>query len=154
MGRLGTGTGRPDGGDGRLTGTPKPPGPHDTRGGARWDASTSGASPSADAVAVDIVHVLVSYRGALRATPDVTRTRHEARALAQHLLTRARACEPLGEIASAWSDEPFGRRHAGRVHVPSPNLFAPFAPAFAMGPGDLADIIESDYGFHLVQRIR
>ncbi len=85
---------------------------------------------------------------------DVDRTPEQARLLAMHLLERARAEEPMTELAAAWSDEPYGRRHAGRVRLPKRCLFPPFASAYELAPGAFAEIVESDYGFHLLQRIR
>lgn len=107
----------------------------------------------APAEGIDILHVLIAYRGARRAI-DVERTREQAQRLAEHLLARAKADEPMDEIATAWSDEPYGRRHAGRVSLPETCLFPPFASAYQLAPGAFAEVVESEYGFHLLQRIR
>lgn len=103
---------------------------------------------------IAILHVLISYRGARRASESVERTAEQARLLAEHLLTRARAHEPMSELAAAWSDEPYGRRHAGFVQLPGDCTFPAFSPAFALEPGAFAEVVESDYGFHVLQRIR
>lgn len=82
------------------------------------------------------------------------RTAGQARGLAEQLLARARAREPMAEIATAWSDEPYGRRHAGLVHLRAEGIFPPFAPAYALEPGAFAEVVESDFGFHILQRLR
>jgi len=102
---------------------------------------------------IEVIHVLISYRGARRAPTDVERTRDQAHRLAKHLLLRARAHEPLAEIAASWSDEPYGRHHDGFVTLPRDGTFLPFASAYDLDLDAFSDVVESEYGFHLLQRV-
>lgn len=98
-------------------------------------------------------HLLVAYQGAADAPPIVQRSRTEARALAAKLHARARAGEDLSALARAHSDDASGPR-GGSLGVSHPGLFeAAFESAVAkVHPGEIADVVETRFGFHVVRR--
>jgi hypothetical protein len=104
-------------------------------------------------VSVDVVHILISYRGARLASMDMDRSQEQAKAIAEHLLGRARAEEPMAEMAVAFSDEPYGRRHQGLTTLFRNSCFLPLSRAFDLEVGEIAEVLESEYGFHLIQRV-
>lgn len=120
-------------------------------------AAPSPTPPAADpAEQVAARHILIQYRGATRAGPDITRSREEARAEAERIAELARADgADFAALAREHSDGPtgpsggdlgsFGR---GRMHP------AFEAAAFGLEVGGVSDVVETPFGFHVIQRYR
>lgn len=97
--------------------------------------------------------ILIAYSGASRAT--VARTRDEARRLAESL--REEAIKPgtdFAALARRSSDAP-DRTRGGDVGVFDKGMMVgPFEKvAFALKVGDISPVVESRFGFHIIQRI-
>lgn len=99
-------------------------------------------------------HVLVMWRGSQRAPDNVTRTRDEARSRAQDVLRRARAGEDFAGLARQFSDEPGAAQSGGSLGVFGPGQMVPAfeRAAFSMGVGDVSDLVETEFGFHVIKR--
>jgi hypothetical protein len=103
---------------------------------------------------VECSHILVSYQGATRAKPTVTRTRDEARELATQLAAKAR--EPgvdFAQLAKDASDGPSGVEGGVLPRFGRQQMVKPFSDAaFALRPGEISSVVETNFGFHVIRR--
>jgi parvulin-like peptidyl-prolyl isomerase len=99
-------------------------------------------------------HVLVQWMGSDRAGKSVLRTREQALVLAQEVLKRAKAGEDLGRLAVEYSDEPnAGPRGGSLGRFGKGQMVGAFeAVAFKLKVGQISDIVETPFGYHIIQR--
>lgn len=99
-------------------------------------------------------HVLVSFAGGSRAASYVTRTREEAFQRASEVRERALAGEDFAELAREYSDDRGSAQAGGDLgEFTRSQMVKPFADAaFALEPGGVSPVIESEFGFHVIQR--
>lgn len=100
-------------------------------------------------------HILVAYRGAQRADPKITRSRDEARAIAQQVANDVRAGKDWDQLWQEHSDEPSGQRGGDLGTFGRGQMVPAFEhAAFGMNVGETSDPIETPFGFHVIQRTR
>lgn len=99
-------------------------------------------------------HVLVMHKDSERKPPTVTRTREEAKKRAEEALTRARAGEDFDKIVIALSDEPGSDKSGGDLGVFEKKVMvkAFSDAAFKLEVGQVSEIVETPFGFHVIKR--
>lgn len=143
--------------DAPLSENAQPPAPTGGVPTAAADPSVPAPPAPGPEVAVQSIgasHILVSYQGATRAKPTVTRTKQEALALARQLAAEAR--KPgmdFGQLARDASDGPSGVEGGALPKFGRQQMVKPFSDAaFALKPGGISDVVETNFGFHVIKR--
>ena len=103
---------------------------------------------------ISAAHVLIQYMGAERAGSSVVRTREQAHAVAEKVLERARAGDDFSRLAVDYSDEPGAAQRGGSLgrfgHGQMVRAFE--EAAFALEVGQVSDIVETPFGYHVIKR--
>jgi hypothetical protein len=116
------------------------------------------SSPSAKAARPPTIvgarHVLIQWMGCERAPASVVRTREQAHAVAEEVLRRAKSGEDFARLAVEYSDEPGAGSRAGSLgRFPRGQMVRAFDDVvFDLMPGELSGIVETSFGFHIIQR--
>jgi hypothetical protein len=134
-----------------------PPSPVASSDGKR-SASASAPQPPVDISSqpaeISARHLLVAYKGALRASPGIGRTRAEAHARAEEAQKRAAAGEDFVALVKQYSDEPGAAERGGDLGKFDRQSMVPaFAnAAFALKVGEISSVVETQFGFHVIKR--
>ena len=142
-------------------GAPPSPAPAELASAAAG-AAPAPPSPVASAEAppeprfVGLAQILVAYKGAELALPEVTRARGDARTRAEEALSRLKDGKgTLEELAKQYSDDPtkvIGGAMGNYERSALPPELADVA--FALEVGQTSAIVETARGFHILRRIR
>jgi NIMA-interacting peptidyl-prolyl cis-trans isomerase 1 len=99
-------------------------------------------------------HVLVKYYGAKGAKPAIGRSREEACLRAIEARDKIRGGAEFSKVVIEYSEEPGAASREGSVgSVERGDVVPPFADAaFELDMGQLSDVVESDFGFHVILR--
>jgi hypothetical protein len=99
-------------------------------------------------------HILVMYRGSMRAPSEITRSKDEALARAKEALKRAVSGEDFGVLVVEYSDDRGSKTTGGKLgRFQRRMMVKPFADAaFALKVGELSGIVESPFGYHVILR--
>ncbi len=97
-------------------------------------------------------HVLIAYKGAERAAANVTRTKEEAKALAETAHKRIVDGEDFAKVAADLSDCPSKARGGDLGTFPRGVMAPSFEDtAFALAEGQVSGVVESPFGFHVIK---
>jgi parvulin-like peptidyl-prolyl isomerase len=101
-------------------------------------------------------HVLVMHRESKGRPEHVTRSREQALARARECLEKLRAGAELDELVETYSDDPATRDVGGDLGPFSRDgMVRSFSDAaFALRPGEVSEVVETVYGFHIIKRTR
>lgn len=99
-------------------------------------------------------HILVQYAGAQSAKAAIARTKDQAQVRAEEARRRARGGEDFAVLVKEYSDEPGAAERAGALgRFPHHAMVKPFADAaFRLKVGEISNIVESPFGFHVILR--
>jgi peptidyl-prolyl cis-trans isomerase NIMA-interacting 1 len=104
---------------------------------------------------ISVRHVLVQYTGSKNARPPASRTREEACLRALSARDELRAGSDFVEVVKKYSDEPGAASRSGSLGtIERKDAAPPFADAaFELHPKEFSDVVESDFGFHVIMRM-
>ncbi len=99
-------------------------------------------------------HILVRYAGSKNAGPEFTRTREQACLRAIEARDEIRKGADFDAMVEKYSDEPgAASRHGSIGSIDRAMVIPSFADAaFELDRGQLSDVVETDFGFHVIFR--
>lgn len=102
---------------------------------------------------IEASHILIMYVGSMRAPATVTRTKEEAKKEIKEILQKVKDGADFGEMAKKYSDGP-SKVNGGNLRKFKRGVMAkPFEDAaFALKKGQVSDVVETDFGFHIIKR--
>jgi peptidyl-prolyl cis-trans isomerase SurA len=100
-------------------------------------------------------HILLMHEGSKRKPSSVTRTKEEARKKIEEIAKLLEDGGDFAALAQEHSDCPSGKRKGGDLGTFGRGRMAPpfEEAAFALGENEVSDIVETDFGFHIIQRL-
>jgi hypothetical protein len=138
---------------------PTPPGASTTEAEREDEARLTGKPPQSTngetpPKKIGARHVLIQWIGSERAPASVLRSREQAYSLAQEVLRRARNKEDFARLAVEYSDEPNAGGRGGSLGRFGRGQMVPAfeAAAFKLEVGQISDIVETPFGYHIIQR--
>ena len=101
-------------------------------------------------------HILVRYKGAKNAEASIKRDAKAARQLAEKVHAEASAAgADFAVLAKKYSEDGSSEK-GGELGSVGRGMFAPAfeTAAFALKPGETSAVVETDFGFHVIQRAK
>lgn len=111
-------------------------------------------APAAQAAMFGAKHLLVMYKGSRRAPANITRTKDEAKVRAAEAQKKAKSGDKFEDLVKTYSDEPgAGQRGGDLGRFPKGAMAPPFQAAVEkLKVGQISDVVETDFGFHVILR--
>jgi NIMA-interacting peptidyl-prolyl cis-trans isomerase 1 len=118
------------------------------------EAVAASASAAAVPDAIIAQHILVAYKGAKRVPKGVTRSKTEAKARAAEALAKIQSGTPFEDAVTQYSDDAGSVDRMGSVGKFRRDAMDPAfsAAAFALRVGQVSDVVETPFGFHVIKR--
>lgn len=102
---------------------------------------------------VHAAHILIAFQGARNATPEAAkRTKEAAKELAQKVATEAKSGD-FAALAKKYTDEAAGKDKGGDLgFFTADAMVKEFSDvAFKLNKGQVSDVVESPFGFHIIK---
>ena len=98
-------------------------------------------------------HILIAYKGAMKAAESVTRTKEAAKKIADSLLTVIKKNpKRFDTLAKKISDDPTAKEKSGDLGwFADGNMVGPFNEACVKGKEGDMKVVETDFGFHIIK---
>jgi NIMA-interacting peptidyl-prolyl cis-trans isomerase 1 len=99
-------------------------------------------------------HILVMHEKSRDRPDNIKRTREEALRRTQECLVKVRSGEDWGKLVKEYSDEPGAGERDGSIGVfGRGQMVKAFSDAaFDLRVGQVSEVVETPYGFHVIQR--
>lgn len=119
---------------------------------ARPARPTGDAPPQPQGERIRASHILFAYQGATRAT--ATRTKEEAKTLATQAAGRIKGGADFGALAKGLSDDTGSKARDGDLgNFERASMTKRFSDAaFVLPVGGVSDVVETEFGFHIIKR--
>jgi parvulin-like peptidyl-prolyl isomerase len=109
---------------------------------------------------VRAAHILIATRDSISGKPLAPESKLEKKRQAEQLATRAKAGEDFAKLAREFSQDPGSKDRGGEYTFPRSKddprrAMAPEfeAAAFSMKAGQVSDLVETGFGFHVIKTI-
>ncbi len=104
---------------------------------------------------VKVSHILIAYQGATRADATVTRTKDQAKALADQVLQKLQGGATFADLAKQYSDDSSNKNSGGALDqaVTGSGVYAKEFETASLAlnkTGDLSPVTETEFGFHII----
>lgn len=133
-----------------------PPAPSASAAPVASAEPSASVAPSATAPpdAVAAQHVLVAWKGAQGAPKSVTRSKADAKKIADDVAARAKNGEEFSALVAQYSDDPGSKERQGSVgKFTREKMTKAFSDAaFALPVGGVSGAVESPFGYHVIKR--
>ncbi len=138
----------------RIAPAPSPIVSHHATESSTAEAPINAAEIAGQPSEISARHLLVSYKGGLRASPGIGRSKAEAKARAEEAQKRAAAGEDFVALVKQYSDEPGAAERGGDLGKFDRGSMVPaFAnAAFALKVGEVSAVVETQFGYHVILR--
>ncbi|MCC6558538.1 MAG: peptidylprolyl isomerase [Polyangiaceae bacterium] len=117
-------------------------------------ANAKRAKFSGEPEKITVKHILIKYKGAKSAAAEVTRSRAEACLRAIEARDKIRESGDFDAVVGTYSEEAGAASRSGSIGaVTRADLAKPFADAaFELSVNQLSDVVETEFGFHVILR--
>jgi hypothetical protein len=117
-------------------------------------ANAKRAKFSGEPEKVTVKHILVKYKDAKNAGPEIKRSRADACLRAIEARDKIREAGDFDGLVGEYSDEAGAATRNGSVGtVTRADVAKPFADAaFELSTNQLSDVVETEFGFHVIMR--
>ena len=109
-----------------------------------------------DTQTIEASYILVAYRGALRASDKIMRSKEQARKRIEEAAAKLKRGADFAKIAQEYSDDAASAARGGMLGAfPRSSMVKPFADAaFALKVNEVSGVVETPFGFHLILRTK
>ncbi|HVK70286.1 MAG TPA: peptidylprolyl isomerase [Polyangium sp.] len=117
-------------------------------------ANAKRAKFSGEPPKVTVRHILVRFKGTKNADASITRTREAACLRTMEARDKLREGADFDEMVKEYSEEPGAASRGGSVGaIERTMVVKPFADAaFDLAVNQMSDVVETEFGFHLIFR--
>jgi parvulin-like peptidyl-prolyl isomerase len=125
---------------------------HDSK--ATTAETAAAATPPAQRDEFGAKHLLVQYKGAMRAPPTITRTEEEAKARATEAMKKVKSGTKFEDAVKEYSDEPGAAQRGGDLGKFRKGQMVPdFQTAVEkLKVGEISDLVKTPFGYHVILR--
>jgi len=111
------------------------------------------SAPSKPLLRIRASHILIAYQGARMS--KVARSKDEAKKVAEQVRGRLQAGLDFAKAARDFSDDPSAKRTGGDLGAFDRHSMAPAftKAAFELDVGQLSEVVETEFGFHVIKRV-